>query len=109
MSLVVVDASVAAKWFLPTKGETLIEEAFRLLRQYTKGEVRLLMPDLFWAELGNLLWRAMRQGRCTTNGPWTGSESQLGSFISRPGAPVPRPKLMLRRLRLEYARYLNTY
>jgi predicted nucleic acid-binding protein len=63
MSLVVVDASVAAKWFLPAKGETLIEEAFRLLRQYTKGEVRLVVPDLFWAELGNLLGRAMRQGR----------------------------------------------
>ncbi len=79
MSLVVVDASVAAKWFLPAKGETLIEEAFRLLRQYTKGEVRLVVPDLFWAELGNLLWRAMRQGRCTK----ATAESALASLKDR--------------------------
>lgn len=79
MSLVVVDASVAAKWFLPAKGETLIEEAFRLLRQYTKGEVRLVVPDLFWAELGNLLWRAMRQGRCMK----ATAESALASLKDR--------------------------
>lgn len=79
MSLVVVDASVAAKWFLPAKGETLIEEAFRLLHQYTKGEVRLVVPDLFWAELGNLLWRAMRQGRCRK----ATAESALASLKDR--------------------------
>jgi predicted nucleic acid-binding protein len=79
MSLVVVDASVAAKWFLPAKGETLIEEAFRLLRQYTKGEVRLVVPDLFWAELGNLLGRAMRQGRCMK----ATAESALASLKDR--------------------------
>ncbi len=65
MSLLVVDASVAAKWCLPTKGETLIDEASGLLRRYARGEVRLVVPDLFWAELANLLWKAVRQGRCT--------------------------------------------
>ena len=64
MSLVVVDASVAAKWCLPPRGEPLAEEAFGLLRRYTAGEVRFVVPDLFWAELGNLLWKAVRQGRC---------------------------------------------
>jgi predicted nucleic acid-binding protein len=64
VSLLVVDASVAAKWLLPAKGETLAEEAVRLLRRYSKGEIRLVVPDLFWAELGNLLWKAVRQGRC---------------------------------------------
>jgi predicted nucleic acid-binding protein len=65
MSVIVVDASVAAKWFLPAKGETLTDEAFHLLDQYTKGEVRFVVPDLFWAELGNLFWKAVRQERCS--------------------------------------------
>ena len=64
MTLTVIDASVAAKWFLPAKGETLMEEASHLFRRYAKGEIQLLVPDLFWAELANIFWKAMRQGRC---------------------------------------------
>ena len=64
MSLIVVDASVAAKWCLPAKGETLTDQAAHLLGRYAKGEIRLVVPDLFWAELANLLWKAIRQGRC---------------------------------------------
>ena len=62
--MIVVDASVAGKWCLPAKGEPLADEAFDLLDQYVKGEVRFVVPDLFWAELANLLWKAVRQGRC---------------------------------------------
>ena len=64
MSLVVVDASVAAKWCLPGGEEPLQEAALLLLRRYVRGEIRFVVPDLFWAELGNLLWKAVRQGRC---------------------------------------------
>jgi len=64
VSLFVLDASVAANWCLPEVGETLREEAFRLLRRYAKGEIRFLVPDLFWAEVANLLWKAACQGRC---------------------------------------------
>jgi len=65
MSLFVVDASVAAKWCLPRTGETLVDEAFSLLKGYAAGEVQMIVPDLFWAELGNILWKATRQGRCS--------------------------------------------
>lgn len=65
MSRFVVDASVAAKWFLPAAGETLTDEALQLLRRYTKGQIRLIVPDLFWAEFANILWKAVRQGRWT--------------------------------------------
>ena len=41
-----------------------MEEAFQLFRRYAKGEIQLLVPDLFWAELANIFWKAMRQGRC---------------------------------------------
>lgn len=64
MSLIVVDASVAAKWCLPAKGEPLTDEALELLRRYVKGEIRFVVPDLFWTELANFLWKAVRQGRC---------------------------------------------
>jgi predicted nucleic acid-binding protein len=51
---VVVDASVAAKWFLP---EELSTEARRLLA----AEYELLAPDLLWAEIGNVLWKKHRR------------------------------------------------
>jgi predicted nucleic acid-binding protein len=59
----VVDASVAAKWILPASGETLTREALELLKSYAVGEVRFIVPDLFWAELANILWKAVRQAR----------------------------------------------
>jgi predicted nucleic acid-binding protein len=59
----VVDASVAAKWILPASGETLTREAVELLKSYAVGEVRFIVPDLFWAELANILWKAVRQAR----------------------------------------------
>ena len=65
MSLFVVDASVAAKWFLPAEGETLREEALDLLHRYASGQIRFIVPDLFWAEFANILWKAVRQGRCS--------------------------------------------
>jgi predicted nucleic acid-binding protein len=63
LNLLVLDASVAAKWFLPSAGEPLAEEALTLLRRYTDGEIQLTVPDLFWAEFGNILWKAVRTGR----------------------------------------------
>lgn len=54
MTRVVVDASVAVKWFLP---EDLATEA----RQLLAPEYQLLAPDLLWAELGNVLWKKHRR------------------------------------------------
>jgi len=65
VSLFVIDASVAAKWFLPAEGETLAQEALEFLRRYATGQIRLIVPDLFWAEFGNIMWKAVRQGRWT--------------------------------------------
>jgi len=61
----VLDASVAVKWMLPAKGELLRPEAFRLLDAYGAGEVHLIVPDIFWAECGNVAWKAVRQQRLT--------------------------------------------
>jgi predicted nucleic acid-binding protein len=59
----VIDASVAAQWFLPASGEAFTVEALRMLESYAEGRLRLLAPDLFWPEFGNILWKAVRQGR----------------------------------------------
>ena len=50
MTGLVVDASVAAKWFLP---EVHSEDALRLLDE----PYRLLAPDLLYSEVGNTLWK----------------------------------------------------
>lgn len=63
MTTFVIDASVAVKWFLPASQEQYSENAFALLKRYAAGEVRFVVPDLFWAELGNVCWKAVRQGR----------------------------------------------
>lgn len=55
MTRVVVDASVAVKWFVP---EELSADAQTLL----SAEYELLAPDLLWAELGNALWKKHRRG-----------------------------------------------
>lgn len=65
MSRYVVDASVALKWILPAQTEPLAGTAARLLLGYTKKEIEMLVPDLFWAEVGNALWNAVRRGRST--------------------------------------------
>jgi predicted nucleic acid-binding protein len=59
----VLDASVAAKWFLPPEQEPLATEARMVLRNYSSGDCRLVVPDLFWPEMGNVLWKAARSGR----------------------------------------------
>ena len=57
--LLVVDASVAAKWYLP---EELSEEAARFLDAGTRSEAKLVAPSLLGSELGNVLWHRYRRG-----------------------------------------------
>ena len=90
MSLLVIDASVAAKWFLPARGETLTHEALELLDRYAKGEVRFVVPDLFWAEFGNILWKATRLARLTE----AVAESAIGALRDR-GLPTVSSKSLL--------------
>ena len=61
MTSVVVDASVAVKWCLPSVGEELVAEAEELLASSRRDEIQFLVPDLFWVELANALWKAVRR------------------------------------------------
>ena len=63
MSLVVVDASVAVKWFLPGSEEQLAEQAAELLDQYDRGKIQFVIPDLFYVEVARAIWKAVRVSR----------------------------------------------
>ena len=54
MSAIVIDSSVAIKWFLP---EPFSTEARRLLDSYRTNTLSFVAPDLLNAEFGNILWK----------------------------------------------------
>jgi predicted nucleic acid-binding protein len=51
---IVLDASVALKWYIP---EVHSESALRILSLQQSGEVIFHVPDLFLCEAGNILWK----------------------------------------------------
>ena len=63
MTRYVLDASVAAKWFLPRAHETLVDEALALLSDYAADRISLMAPDLLWPEFTNILWKAVKHRR----------------------------------------------
>lgn len=63
MTLFVLDASVAAKWFLPPRHEPLANEALELYEKFVRAELEFAVPDLFWAEVGSVFWKSVRLGR----------------------------------------------
>lgn len=63
MNRLVLDASVAIKWAIPSAREPLTDQSLRLLRRYVDSEIEFIVPDVFWAELGNVLWKGTRQRR----------------------------------------------
>ena len=54
MAKVVVDCSVAIKWFI--EGPHSLD-ARRVLNDYESGDLDLLVPDLIYAEIGNVVWK----------------------------------------------------
>ncbi len=58
MKTIVVDASVAIKWFIP---EVHAISATRLLHT----SLQFIAPDLIFAEVGNILWKKYRSKELT--------------------------------------------
>ncbi len=67
MTSVVVDASVAVKWCLPSVREELVAEAEGLLESSRRDQFRFLVPDLFWVEVANALWKAVKRSEMSSN------------------------------------------
>lgn len=59
-AILVVDASVAVKWYVPEEGSGA---AANLL----DSSHLLVAPDLLAAELGNVLWKKVRRGELTSD------------------------------------------
>jgi predicted nucleic acid-binding protein len=101
----VLDASVAAKWVLPEAGEPLVKESLVIYEQFKTGRVGLVVPDLFWPEMGNILWKAARTGRITPGSVVTAMEklNDLGvrTFPTKP-LLVPAIAIALRFERTVY-------
>jgi predicted nucleic acid-binding protein len=98
MRYFVLDASVAAKWMLPAKGEPLCAEAFRLLDAYEAAEVSLTVPDIFWPECGNIIRKAVRQGRV----PRTEGEAAIQLLLSRSIATISSSELLSEALAIAF-------
>lgn len=60
MKRFVVDASVGFKWIVPNIYEPLSEQAVRLAELRYERQVELIVPEFFWIELSNALWKAAR-------------------------------------------------
>lgn len=81
MSLI-VDASVAARWYLPEDGA---EEAERILLSDTP----LIAPQLVIAELGNAVWKRVRKGEVSAEDAVDIVERAMSAF----SALTPLPEL----------------
>jgi predicted nucleic acid-binding protein len=57
MENVVVDSSVAVKWFVV---EPHSDDARKVLDGYKAGDLNLLAPDLINSEIGNIVWKKHR-------------------------------------------------
>jgi predicted nucleic acid-binding protein len=92
----VVDASVAAKWTSPEIVEPLADRADRFLRAYVEGTVQVVVPDVFWIEIGNFLWKAAKRGEITAVLARRGLEAMLNrDFPTVPSRAVLPEALMI--------------
>jgi predicted nucleic acid-binding protein len=62
----VVDASVGAKWATPDIVEPLADQAYRFLRAHAEGTFDVIVPDLFWLEIGSFLRKTAKRGTITS-------------------------------------------
>jgi len=60
-----VDASVGAKWASPDIVEPLADQAYRFLSAHAAGHFQVIVPDLFWLEIGSFLWKSAKRGTIT--------------------------------------------
>ena len=82
MDTVVVDSSVAIKWFVV---EPYSVEAHYILEEYQAGTLTLLTPDLLYAEVGK--YRAPC-GRRVDTASW---DQPMGEYNSMRGIWWPTP------------------
>ncbi len=88
MTRVVLDASVAAKWWLPPEPGTA--EAVALFVRHAAGAVVFAVPDLFWSEVANVFWKAAGRRRMTLEE----TRTAFGHLTQTQCTTVPAPPLL---------------
>ncbi len=84
MTNLVVDSSVAVKWFSPEPYST---EAREILDQYRNGLISFLAPDLINAEFGNIIWKKhVYQGLAASDAQSIVNDFRALQFTFVPGA-----------------------
>ena len=91
-----MDACVAAKWVLPAAGDELLDQANRLIERHVKRDLQLLAPALIEAEIGNVLWKAVRRKRISS----ADAETSLQRFSELGIEIVPTSGLIERSLQI---------
>ena len=105
MTALVLDASVALKWAIPSAQETLTTESLQLLQRYVAGEINFIVPDVFWAEIGNVMWKGVRQRRW----PQTLAENAASAIRKRDFFTVTSLELLPEALRIAFAHDRSVY
>jgi len=82
----VVDASVGMKWCLPDKYEDMVPQAIHLLESYSRNLCLFVVPDLFWPELANGLWKAVWKNKIDQR--WADAGYAKIANLSIPTAPT---------------------
>jgi predicted nucleic acid-binding protein len=105
LNTLVLDASVAIKWAIPSAREPLTDESLRLLKRYVDSEIEFIVPDVFWAEVGNVLWKGTRQHR------WRQDEAEAVSadMKARDFATVSSVTLLPEALRIAFTYDRSVY
>ncbi len=62
---IIIDSSVALKWFFPE--EKYRNEALTIKRGFTKKEIAITVPILFFYEVGNVLKSSVKSSRVDPN------------------------------------------
>ena len=105
MTAFVLDASVAVKWALPSAKETFTAESLQLLKRYIDGDVNFIVPDVFWAEVGNVLWKGVRQRRW----PQALAERAVWDMRDRGFFTVPSLGLLPEAIKIAFAHDRSVY
>ena len=58
VEIFVIDASLAVKWFFR---EPESEQALRFLERFHLGEIRIVVPEMFYLETANACWKSIRR------------------------------------------------
>ena len=105
MSVLVVDASVAVKWYLPEDGEELSTQARALLGRHERDEISFVVPDLFYVEIARAIWKAVRIGRA----PRSFADEALELLTQREFATVASLKLVDRAFQIAVSHNRTVY